>query len=491
MRLTLKISKGKGYPISIPLLLILMGVCTAASFLISREGIPMALLLIMGAIGLGLSVFMLVYPAFAFYGSIFCAYFIFTVLRLFNTELPLVTSIDGMVWLTFLAILVQKILKRESLWKNCRSPIMLMYLILIVYNFLEFFNPNGGNPQLYFLLERRFITLMLFLYCAIQLFNNVKDMERFFKVWLALALVSAVYACYEEWFGLPAFELHYITSDPLRERLASLDGGNYRKSSFLSGCTDFGLLMSATMVIVLALYLKLQTTVRRRRWLLLSLVLMALAMTYSGTRTATLMLIVEVVLYALMTITEKRTLIFTGVFGFLFAAILLGPSYGNGTIRRLKSTFDLKSEESLQVRDINRHYIQPYIYAHPIGGGVGTTGVAFIQYNPGHPLAGFPTDSGLLAIVLETGWVGLLIQCLTYFIILQQGVYGYYMSKNPRYRILYLSSVTCLFGYVFAQYAQIAIGQIPSGFLFLALNAVIIRLRQIERVEKGAVPAKL
>ncbi|MBS1603374.1 MAG: hypothetical protein JST42_11945, partial [Bacteroidetes bacterium] len=161
--------------------------------------------------------------------------------------------------------------------------------------------------------------------------------------------------------------------------------------------------------------------------------------------------------------------------------IIFGPSYGNAQIRRLKSTFDLKSEESLNVRDMNRHAIQPYIYGHPIGGGVGTTGVAYISYNPGHPLAGFPTDIGLLAIVLEYGIVGLLIQCLTYFIILQQAVLTYYRSGDQRTKIYLLCSILFIFGFVFAQYAQVAIGQLPNGFIFLGLNAVIIRLRQIER----------
>ncbi|HXB91762.1 MAG TPA: O-antigen ligase family protein, partial [Puia sp.] len=219
---------------------------------------------------------------------------------------------------------------------------------------------------------------------------------------------------------------------------------------------------------------------RRKRWVLFALIISVLAMTYSGTRTATLMLIVEIGLYVLMTFTERRTIIFFSVFAFVLLAVIFGPSYGNGTLRRLKSTFDFKSEESLQVRDINRHGIQPYIYSHPIGGGVGTTGVAYIDYNKGHPLAGFPTDSGLLSIVLEYGWIGLIINCLTYFIILQQGVLTYFKTNDPDRKIMLLTAVLFIFGFVFAQYAQVAIGQIPNSFIFFALNAIIIRLRQME-----------
>jgi cell division protein FtsW (lipid II flippase) len=102
-----------------------------------------------------------------------------------------------------------------------------------------------------------------------------------------------------------------------------------------------------------------------------------------------------------------------------------------------------------------------------------------MAYNVGHPLAGFPTDSGLLMIVLEYGWVGLIIQCLTYLVLLQQGIYAYYKTRDMRQKIMLLSSVIFIFGFVFANYAQVAIGQIPNGFIFLALNAVIMRLFQM------------
>ena len=52
------------------------------------------------------------------------------------------------------------------------------------------------------------------------------------------------------------------------------------------------------------------------------------------------------------------------------AFVLFAPIYGNGTINRLRSTFQISTDASLQVRDVNRHFIQPYSYSHPIGGGI-------------------------------------------------------------------------------------------------------------------------
>jgi len=106
--------------------------------------------------------------------------------------------------------------------------------------------------------------------------------------------------------GMPKFELNYILSDPLREKLAALDGGGTTGILLLASCTDFGLLMAGASIIFLILYQKLKASAGRRWFILISLIFSVLAMTYSGTRTATLMLTVEIVLYVLMTITEKR-----------------------------------------------------------------------------------------------------------------------------------------------------------------------------------------
>jgi putative inorganic carbon (hco3(-)) transporter len=276
----------------------------------------------------------------------------------------------------------------------------------------------------------------------------------------------------------------------LREALSSLDNGNYRKSSFLSGCTDFALSMAGTIIITIIFYLRLKTSGLKKAFLIISSLLMIAGMIYSGTRTANFMLVLEIALYILMTITEKKTLIFAGISLSILLFILFVPIYGNGTINRIRSTFQLNSDESLKVRDVNRHSIQPYIYAHPIGGGIGTTGVLNYPHNVGHPLAGFPTDSGLLSIVLEQGIVGLILTCLSYFIILRTAVRSYFRTRNPHYKIIYLAITCCVFGFVFAQYAQVAIGQVPNGFMFLGLIAILIRLNDNEKGDFPGIKSK-
>src|SRR5258708_18773773 len=104
--------------------------------------------------------------------------------------------------------------------------------------------------------------------------------------------------------------------------------------------------MAGASIIFLILYQKLKASARRRWFILLSLVFCVLAMTYSGTRTATLMLTVEIALYVLMTFTEKKTMIFFSFFTVLLLAVTFESRYGIGTLRRLKCTFELQSEAS-------------------------------------------------------------------------------------------------------------------------------------------------
>jgi cell division protein FtsW (lipid II flippase) len=242
--------------------------------------------------------------------------------------------------------------------------------------------------------------------------------------------------------------------------------------------------MSACALMFLAFFLNGKFNIKRRIYLLIGIVICSLAMSYSGTRTATMTLVIGILLYVLMTIANRRTLIFTAIFAGLFVVLIYGPIYGNPTINRLRSTFDLSEDESYKVRDINRHSIQPFIHANPLGGGLGTSGVGSSAFVPNHPLADFPSDSGLLRNAIEYGWVGLLVLYLTYVVLLQQAVHFYFTSRDRKNRVILLASNLALFSYIVAQYAQVAIGMIPSAFLVYALMAIFIRLPQMEAESK-------
>jgi len=476
-----EISKNKSFA-NILLVTVLIGLVLLITFAIAKTGELTAVFMMSAIIGLAVFTCCILFPLFGLYLVIAVAFFVNDITRLLDTEATLTLAVDVFTLGTFLGILFRKVVMREKFLKNCQHPIVFAYMVYAAYTVIQVFNPNVQSMEANLLIVRKFFVLLLFLYSVIQLFTDMERIKQFFKIWIAIALLTSFYACWQAWFGMPQYQLNFVMSNPLWVSLYSLDDGDFRKFSFLADPKEFGLLAAATGLITLIFFLTLKKDRKKEKILLfIATVIFSLGMSYSGTRTANFMLVMGIFMYILMTISNRKTLIFSSVVAVIFVIVMYGPIYGNTTINRLRTTFDFSKEESLQVRDINRHNIQPYMQSHPIGGGLGTTGILNLGFNSRHPLAGFPTDSGFLKVALETGWIGLIIQCIVYFLVLQQGIHAYYRSKNSYYKKFLLAATIALFSYVIAQYAQVAIGQAPGVFLFYGLIAVIIRLPQMEK----------
>ncbi|RYG04318.1 MAG: hypothetical protein EOO02_06410 [Chitinophagaceae bacterium] len=462
------------------LMLLLPIITVIVTYFVIKSGQKGGVIFIVGSIGIALTVFGLLFPEFCFYYTIGVTYLLADISRMVETDLPIGVVIDGLIGVTFLSVLVKKFIKKESFWLHCNHPIVYAYLIYFLYATTEIFNPNASSIEFSIQVYRRYFTLQLFLYSAIQILANMEAISRFFKVFLSFALVAAAYGCYQEWVGYPKYELDYIYSNPLLVALFGLNNGNFRKFSLLSDPTAFGILM-AVVSLICVVFLFYAKRKRMKVFLGITLLLSLLSMGYSGTRTAYGIFTGGLVVYIMMTLTNPKTLLFAAVSFLGFLVLMFGPIYGNNTINRIRTTFKFSEDASYQVRDINRHNIQPYIYSHPFGGGIGSTGVLNMRENAGHPLAGFPTDSGLLRGALELGWVGLLIQCIAYFVVLQQAVKAYYNTRSKAVRPVLLACVLGLFAYILAHYTQLAIGPVPGAFLFYSLIAIIIRQRQIDK----------
>jgi cell division protein FtsW (lipid II flippase) len=212
----------------------------------------------------------------------------------------------------------------------------------------------------------------------------------------------------------------------------------------------------------------------------LLLLFQLLGMSYSGTRTAIFALVAGLSFFVLMTINNIKTLLFAVFCSLVIGFLLFAPIYGNVTLNRFRSAFHYTNDASYSVRNNNRAKIQPYIYAHPIGGGPMTTGTNGLKYNPNHYLAGFPTDSGFLRSALEFGWIGFALVLLLFFVTLQQGVHAFFKAKAPLARAFLLAAVVALFGNIVSQYSQIAIGASPQIFLYYGLVAIIVNISKRE-----------
>jgi cell division protein FtsW (lipid II flippase) len=278
-----------------------------------------------------------------------------------------------------------------------------------------------------------------------------------------------------------------LYADETRFAIYSLDNGDFRKFSTLNDPAEYGILMAISALLALVVTARVPGSFSKKAKFAIAIVFIVIGMAYSGTRTATAILVIGVAFYILLTLDNWKTLAFAifGLFAFLF--LMFAPIYGNMTINRMRSAFKFKQDASYEVRNVNRASVQPYIKSHPLGGGLMTTGVMSLKYNPGHPLAGFPPDSGLLKYALETGWVGLILLCTLYFIILQQGAHAFYRAREPEHKAFILAALVGLFANIIAQYSQVAIGATPELFFFYPAIAIIVKLSKLENKENQTI----
>lgn len=357
-----------------------------------------------------------------------------------------------------------------------KSPVY-VYLVIVLYLCVQLFNPYGHSFQGWFTIMRKVFGSVVVMYICYAAFNSYARIFRFLRVLFVCALVAGIYGCIQQWHGLFSFETAWVHSNELRLNLIYLFG-NYRKFSFFTGPTEFGIIMAGCSLLFILIGLN-EKKILAKIVLIGGSIIMLLGMSYSGTRTANAMFVGGIALYILLTINKSATRIFAvfAVLAFLF--IMFAPIYSNETILRFRTSFSANQDNSYNVREANRASVQPYIYSHPFGGGLSTTGENGRKYNPGHQLAGFPTDSSYLGKALETGWIGLILTCILYFVTIRFTIRAFFAAKNNRGRSLLAAGVAFLFAYYIGEIAQEAIGQFSNTFVYYPLVAIILQLSQL------------
>jgi putative inorganic carbon (HCO3(-)) transporter len=438
-----------------------------------------------GAVGVLLSALVvhkcLTDPIRGYYLLTFISFFTAYPGRLLNKPLPISTFAEVLVLVLFIGTYWQARKDENQKGNLLKYPISILLIIYALYYIIELFNPDMGSPAGWSFSSKRFAVEILFFVISYRLINTPDRFRYFLKFWIVMSLITALYGCYQQWFGILPVDLNGMDEHELG---LLFQGGTIRKFSFLEGVITFGSLCG--FMAVLTIILAINEKVRKRKYQLefISFILF-LGLTYSGTRTFNLMIPAGIALYVLMTMKNKATIVifFVTLMSILF--VLFAP-IDNPSLNRMRTTLDTK-DESLNLRTMNRKSVQPYIYAHPIGGGVANTGVEGMRFNPTHPLAGFPPDSGLLKLALEMGWIGLAIAMLLFLMVLYQGIHYYFRMRNEKYK-KYMAAATCaIFAVIITLYAQVTIGQFPTILFIFGMMSIIKRLMEFDEKERNIV----
>ncbi len=428
-------------------------------------------------VGIPIAIACIINSTFGYFLALTYAFFMFILYR-FIPNIPFGVFYDFIFYLLIFGILVKEVVHRKSDWSDLRNPIFILLYIWSAYLILQVFNPNAVSIGAYAYGMRGLATKFCVLLVALQVVRTEKFVKNFTKYWLALAVLAALYSLKQEYLGFFDFERAWVFAEEGRYKLIFI-WGRFRKWSFLSDVNAFGLLMAFTSIFCLILALGPYKT-HIKIVLIVSAILALMGMTFSGTRTAYAMVPAGLSLYFIMTMNNPKT-IFFGVAGAAIVGLLIfGPFYG-GNFSRLRSLVNADEDPSMNVRNMNRDRIQPYIQSHPMGGGLITTGPAGREYSPGHPLAGFPPDSGYLETALETGWIGLILEMSFLATVLIIGVKNFFRTRDPVLKNLYSAYIASLFALTVANYAQSALSQKPIGLIVYTSFILMFRLYEIDK----------
>lgn len=459
-----------------PMLIAIMFLLTILAGFLAANGAAFVTFGITGALLSILIIYQCIFhPMRGYYLVLIVAFFSSYPQRVIGKSIPISTFVEVMTLFLFIGTMWKTKGDKNSKGNIIKSPVTILLIVNVLYFLIEFFNPNN-TPAGWIFSSKRYAIYILFFIVSYRLITTPEKFKFFLKFWLVMAFIAALYGCWQQWFGFMPFELAYLKNDP-HEYALLFQGGVVRKFSFLDGVVTFGNLCGCMAVIATILAMTEKEKKKRNRLILIAFILF-LGMSYSGTRTTTIMLPAGIALYVLATLKNKATLV-TVFVTFMAVLFIIFAPIDNPTINRMRTTFDSK-DESLNVRTENRKRIQPYIYSHPIGGGVAASGVEGMRFNPSHELAGFPPDSGLLKLALDMGWIGLVLTLLLYLMMLYQGIYFYFKMRNVEYKRYTIAITAAFFAVVITLYAQVSIGPIPNVFFYYAMMGLFKRLMEFD-----------
>jgi putative inorganic carbon (hco3(-)) transporter len=390
------------------------------------------------------------------------------------TEAPIGTSLDGLLVIMIFGILVGITLRRD--WTFAKDPISTWLLIWVYFNLAQGLNPYAESRLAWVYTVRSVAVLNMLYFVACYAFSSLGRIKFMLKLVIVLTFITCLWGFKQEFLGLNPAEKAWLYADKERFQLF-FQWGRIRVFSLLSDAMTFGIMMvymSAFCLIMAGAPLKI--------WKRISLVVIGLLMVwvtvYTGTRTCYVLFPIALAYYSLLTFSWQKVALFVGFI--LIGTPLVLKSSSNPLIYRIQSAFRPSVDASVQVRVNNQKRIQPYIHSHPIGFGLGSTGLWAQRFTPDSFLAHFAHDSYYVRLAVETGWLGLILYMIFFATVMRRGIYFYLRVKDPTIKTMYCGLLVALFILGVANYPQEAIVQLPTSMVVYIFYAALVRLKDFD-----------
>jgi cell division protein FtsW (lipid II flippase) len=391
-------------------------------------------------------------------------------------NIPMGIAMDAIIGVMLCGLFYRAQFNRS--WSIFNTPITLAVLLWAGMNMIEFLNPVAPSRAAWFYVVRPAVEYLMLFFIAYQTLDTPTKLFRFLYCLIAFSVVSAVWGIWQATFGYFEWEYKYVVRHDLVHLVFNY--GRWRAIGSIGSPSQFGIIMAFMCTVCLSLAFA-ATGFWRKIILWLATGITGLAMIYSGTRSAFVIVPIFLLVWVVLSKNPKMyLLLFIGAIG--MTILIITPS-NNYHIQRIQSTFQPSADASYQTRAKNRSMILPWIVKHPIGGGLGSTGIWGQRFSPGTFLANFPPDSGLIRVAVELGWVGLFFFLYLYYRIIIHGSLALLKMRNPDYKAIVAGIIGGVVALLVVEWGQEVVGVFPMSILFWLLLAILFRVIHFDQTE--------
>lgn len=448
------------------ILLLFVGIIFVAFILAKLKivGVGVLLALMFGAFFLNI---LFKKPIIGFYTAIGLNFVILGIGR-YIQGLPLGFAIDGIMVITFLALIFSRFKERVD-WSPANKNITILAGIWLLYCIFQIVNPEARMIEPWIAGRGIGFYFFFFVILTLMLVDNNKKLDTFLYVWGAFSILATLKGFGQMVFGVDYAERAWLDNGGAETHVLF---GKLRVFSFFSDAGQFGGNQGYAGVVFI-IYSMAKKGLPKIFFLTVG-ILGFYGMMISGTRGS-----IAVPLAGFMTFFVLRKNIKVLSTGVLFLALIFVffkfTTIGNGNyqIRRMRGAFD-PNNKSLQVRLDNQKILKEYLASRPFGGGIGHAGDKAQRFLPNAFLSNVATDSWYVLIWAELGVIGLTYHLFVLFFVI--GVASYkvmFRIRDPITKIKMSALISGMAGVMLASYGNAILGGMPTALLFYASMAIM------------------
>lgn len=406
-------------------------------------------------------------PIIGFYTAIGLNFILLGISR-YVTGLPLGFGVDGIMILTFLALIFSKFRERVD-WSPANKHVTILATIWLGYFIIQLANPEARMIEPWIAGRGIGFYFFFFVIITFMFINTNKRLDAFLYVWGVFSILGTLKGMGQMILGPDYAEQAWLDSG---QDITHVLFGKLRVFSFFSDAGQFGGNQGYAGVVFI-IYAMAKKGLSKIFFFTVG-ILGIYGMLISGTRGA-----IAVPFAGFMTFFVLRKNIKVLSAGILMVALIFVffkftmIANGNAQIRRMRTGFD-PNNPSLMVRKANQAILKDYLASRPFGGGIGHAGDKAQRFLPNAFLSHVATDSWYVMIWAEMGIVGLTLHLIILlYVIGMASLKVMFRIRDPITKLKMSALISGMAGVMVASYGNALFGGMPTALLIYASMAIM------------------